>query len=103
MPFYASTIGEVLIIFVTFTTQIAIARLFFLEWKKLLTPRVALAATWLLYGLWVAYLFAIPFRSHRLTHLLSRIPTWLSGTLIAIGNIWGTTAVASLAVFPFNH
>src|SRR5579863_7032977 len=79
-------------------TQILIARRFFAERKKLPAP-VAWAMTAVLSVLWVAFVFALPFRFPRLVPRLAWVPHPIRGVLIATGNIWGMTAVASFGIY----
>jgi uncharacterized protein len=98
MSLYKSGIADILITVVTVITQILIARRFFSERKKLPAP-VAWVLTVVLYLLWAVFLFATPFRFPRLGPALRWMPPTLRSTLVATGNIWGMTAVASLAIY----
>ncbi len=91
---YTSGIADILITVATIVTQILIARWFFSARKKLPAP-VAWVLTCILFGLWAAFLFATPFRFAALGRRLRWMPPTVHGTLIAAGNLWGMTAVAS--------
>jgi predicted MPP superfamily phosphohydrolase len=98
MSRYSSGIADILITVVTILTQILIARRFFSQRKKL-NDFVARLLAAILYPLWAAFVFAIPFRFPVLAYKLRWVPAIVRGVLIAIGNLWGMTAVASFAVY----
>jgi predicted MPP superfamily phosphohydrolase len=98
MSRYSSGIGDILITVVTILTQILIARRFFSQRKKL-PDSVASVLAAILYPLWTAFVFAIPFRFPVLAYPLRWVPAIVRGVLIAIGNLWGMTTVASFAVY----
>jgi len=98
MSLFKPVIADILITVVTVITQILIARLFFSERKKLPAP-VAWALTGILCALWAAFLFSTPFRFPPLGFMLTWMPSRLRSALIATGNIWGVTAVASFALY----
>ena len=84
---------------VTIATQILIGRWFFWEWKKLLPPLMARLITAILVMLWAAFAFATPFRFPALGNTLRWMPSAIRGVLIATGNLWGMTAVASAGIY----
>ncbi len=92
-------LADILLTGITFTTQLLIAGFFFFDWRKRLSPSLARAATGLLFLLWAAYAFAIPFRFPSVANVLSPVPVAIRGFVIALGNLWGMTAVASFAVY----
>jgi len=98
MSVYWPRIVDILITAVTIVTQILIARRFFSE-KKKLPAGVAWAAACILCVLWVAFVFALPFRFPDFGFTLSAVPHLIRGVLIATGNIWGMTAVASFVIY----
>jgi uncharacterized protein len=98
MSLYWSGIADILITVVTVVTQLLIARRFFSERRKLPAP-IAWALTGILCLLWAAFLFAIPFRFARLGRTLTWIPAVVRSAVIATGNLWGMTAVASVAFY----
>jgi predicted MPP superfamily phosphohydrolase len=98
MSAYSIGISDVLITIVTVITQILIARWFFSE-RKNMSPAVASTLTGILYALWATFLFAIPFRFPPLEGILTRIPPMVRSVLIATGNLWGMTAVASVGIY----
>jgi uncharacterized protein len=49
--------------------------------------------------LWIAFLFALPFRFPSLAIRLREIPLPMRGTFIAVGNLWGMTAVPSFGIY----
>jgi len=98
MSVYWPRIVDILITAVTIVTQILIARRFFSE-KKKLPAGVAWAAACILCVLWVAFVFALPFRFPDFAFTLSAVPHLIRGVLIATGNIWGMTAVASFVIY----
>jgi predicted MPP superfamily phosphohydrolase len=91
-------IADILITIFTILTQILIARLFFSQRKKL-PDLVARAVAGILYVLWAAFAFALPFRFPVFLYMLRWVPPNVRGVLIALGNIWGMTAVASFGVY----
>ena len=93
-----SGIADILITIVTITTQILIARRFFADRKKL-PVALSRVLTCLLYVLWAAFVCAIPFRFPALTQAMKWVPPTVRGVLIATGNIWGMTAVASFCIY----
>jgi len=98
MSLYKSGIADILIIAATIIAQILIARRFFSVRRKL--PRlVAWASTCILSLLWAILLFGTLFRFPRLAGMLRWMPTSVRSALVAIGNIWGMTAVASVAIY----
>lgn len=96
---HGSWIGDVVISIVTVATQILIARHFFSEWRRLLPPALARAITGILFILWAAFLFAIPFRFYVFARMLTWIPLRIRSTTIAAGNLWGIVAVASYGIY----
>jgi len=100
MSLYWSRIVDILITAVTVLTQILIARRFFAERRKLPAP-AAWALTVILSVLCAAFVFALPFRFPGIVPTLSWVPHSIRGALIATGNIWGMTAVASLVIYLF--
>ncbi len=98
MSLYRSGIADILIIAATIIAQILIARRFFSVRKKL--PRlVAWALTCFLSLLWAILVFGTLFRFPALGGVLRWMPATDRSALVAIGNIWGMTAVASFAVY----
>lgn len=95
---YGSRIADILITLVTLATQILIARIFFQRRKELPVP-VAQALTVILCVLWAAFLFAIPFKFPSQAYRLAWVPSNIRSLLIAAGNIWGMSAVVSLALY----
>jgi predicted MPP superfamily phosphohydrolase len=89
---------DILITAVTVVTQVLIGRLFFSK-RKNLPARVSSALACVLYALWTAFVFAIPFRFPAITMMLSWMPLMIRTVFIAIGNIWGMTAVASYGIY----
>ena len=98
MSLYLSRFVDILITAVTVLTQILIARRFFSERRKLPAP-AAWAMTVVLSVLWAAFVFAVPFRFPRLVPRLAWVPHSIRGVLIATGNLWGMTAVASFVIY----
>jgi predicted MPP superfamily phosphohydrolase len=98
MSFFKFGSADILIAIVTIITQILIARWFFSARKKLPAP-AAWALTCVLCVLWAAFLFATPFRFPPLGRMLTWIPPIVRSVLIATGNLWGLTAVASVAFY----
>ncbi|HWF07060.1 MAG TPA: metallophosphoesterase [Bryobacteraceae bacterium] len=94
-----SRLAETLLTLVTLSVQILIADRFFSDWRKRLSPAAARISTVLLAILWAAFLFATPFRFQSLAMRLRDISLPMRTTLIAIGNLWGMTAVPSFAIF----
>lgn len=92
-------LADTLLTVVTITVQILIARRFFLDWRRRLSPVPAWLMTLVLLFFWIAFLFATPFRFPTLAVRLREIPLQLRVTLIAIGNLWGITAVASYLIY----
>jgi predicted MPP superfamily phosphohydrolase len=92
-------IGDILLTFITITTQALIARRFFSDWKKRLPRWLSGIVTAILFLLWGAFLFAIPFRFPRFAYLVRWMPASFRGVAIAAGNLWGITAVASFAIY----
>jgi predicted MPP superfamily phosphohydrolase len=95
---YTFGLADILITVVTITTQILIARRFFAERKKLPT-HLSRALTGILCLLWAAFVCAIPFRFPAFTQPLRWVPPIVRSVLIATGNIWGMTAVASFCIY----
>jgi predicted MPP superfamily phosphohydrolase len=95
---YKSGIADILITVVTILTQILIALLFFSKRKKL-PDLVARALAGILYVLWAAFVFALPFRFPVLAYALRWVPPIVRSQLIALGNLWGITAVASFGIY----
>jgi uncharacterized protein len=90
---------DLCITLITLATQAFIARLYFTEWRKRLSPWIGRFITLALVVLWAAFLFAIPFRFNKFNRHVSWIPVWFRGTFIAAGNLWGIVAVASFAIY----
>jgi uncharacterized protein len=99
---YRSGISDILITVVTVLTQILIARRFFSE-RRNLPAAASRALAGVLYVLWAAFAFAIPFRFPALTMALRWVPLTIRTVLIATGNIWGMTAVASYGIYLLCH
>src|SRR5580700_10183732 len=98
MSFYKSAIADILIAFVTAFTQILIARRLFSKRKKLPAP-VFGALAGVLSVLCTVLMFATLFRFPSLGLMLSGMPVIVRSVLIATGNIWGVTSVASFAIY----
>ncbi|MGA2715684.1 MAG: metallophosphoesterase [Bryobacteraceae bacterium] len=81
------------------TTQILIARLFFAEWKRLLPSSLSKAMTYVLYTLWAVTVAGTLLRYATIVRLVRWVPVAIRSTLIAAGNVWGMTAVASLGIY----
>jgi len=56
-------------------------------------------ATLLLSALWVAFLFAAPFRFPSVAMAFRAMPLPFRTTVVAIGNLWGMTAVPSFLIY----
>jgi len=95
---YSSRIADILISLVTIVAQVMIARIFYAERKKL-PAAASRALTAILYALWAAFVFALPFRFPSKAHMLLWVPAAIRSVLIATGNIWGMTAVVSLGIY----
>lgn len=96
---YASKIADILITLITLGVQIAIAQIFFEKRRKMSVP-MARILTAALIVLWIPFLVAIPDRFPGRFHwILVLIPYGLRVVLVAVGNIWGMTAVVSLALW----
>ena len=76
-----------------------IARFFFFEWKRRLPAWLSRPVTYVFYALWVVVLTGMLLHYATLVRLLSWIPVAIRSTLIAAGNVWGMTAVASLGIY----
>jgi predicted MPP superfamily phosphohydrolase len=98
MHLYSLGLADILITGITFLTQILIVRHFIAQRKKL-SPFVARLLTGILCVLCATYLFATPFRFPRLNRIFAWTPVTLRSVLIATGNIWGTAAVVSFAIY----
>jgi predicted MPP superfamily phosphohydrolase len=94
-----SRIADIFITVITISTQILIARLFFLKWRKQLPALAAWALGGILCALWVAFLFASTTRFGRLAWMMRGIPLFVRTWVTAAGNLWGMTAVASFAMY----
>lgn len=79
--------------------QILIARLFFRERKKLLPAWAAKAATYLLYALWIVIGIDILLRNASIAHGVRWVPVSIRSTMAGVANVWGMTAVASVAIY----
>jgi predicted MPP superfamily phosphohydrolase len=99
---YSSGIADILITVVTIVTQVLIARRFFSE-RKMLPAPLATALAGILYVLWAAFIFAIPFRFPVFAYMLRGVPLPIRGFVIATGNIWSMTAVASFGIYLLLH
>jgi predicted MPP superfamily phosphohydrolase len=95
---YRSGLADILITVVTVLTQIFIARRFFAERGKLSAP-VARTLAGVLYVLWTAFVFAIPFRFPVFTQMLKWVPLTFRVVLIATGNMWGILSVPSFGIY----
>lgn len=95
---YTINIADILVTFITIAVQIVIARIYLERRDKLPVP-LARILTGVLVILWICFLVAIPARFPARFHGLTLIPYGLRIVLIAVGNIWGITAVASLAIW----
>lgn len=96
-----SKVGDVLLTIVTVTTQWQIAHRYFTTWKKRLPPPVAWLVTACLLVLWCAFAFATPYRFNTFRRHLDVVPKPWRDPMIAIGNLWGMTAVASFLIYLF--
>jgi uncharacterized protein len=94
-----SRIADILITVITIATQILIARLFFLEWKKQLPVLAARALGVILCLLWAAFLFSSATRFGRVAWMMRGIPLFVRTWVTAAGNLWGMTAVASYLIY----
>jgi hypothetical protein len=92
-------VADTLLTLVTFSVQILIAYRFFSGWRKRFAPAAARVLTLLLAILWTAFLLALPFGFPSLAMRFHGIPLRLRTSIIAIGNLWGMTAVPSFAIF----
>lgn len=94
-----SKIADVLLSVVTLTTQVLIGRRYFSEWKKRLPRPVAWVVTGCLCVLWGAFAFATPYRFGTFSRRVGWIPKHWRDLLMAVGNLWGMTAVASYLIY----
>jgi hypothetical protein len=94
-----SRLADTLLTIVTFSVQILIAERFFSDWRKRLSPALARVLGAILVVLWAAFLFALPFRFPSLALRLRAISLPMRTTFIAIGNLWGMTAVPSFCIY----
>ena len=87
--------------YVIVVTQILIARLFFTEWKKLPAGcRCRRPTASVLYVLWAVILFAASCSAFPPSlACCAGCPSPIRSALIATGNVWGMTAVASLGIY----
>jgi predicted MPP superfamily phosphohydrolase len=92
-------IGDIVVGIIMVATQIQIGRRFFSEWKPLLPALWGRAIAGILFILWAAFVFAIPFRFDALARRLTWIPLHVRSTTIAAGNFWGIVAVASYGIY----
>jgi hypothetical protein len=79
--------------------QILIARLFFREWKKLLPASLSKGITYVLYALWAIVMTGMPLHYATIIRVFSWVPVAIRSALVATANVWGMTAVASLAIY----
>lgn len=91
-------IADILVTLFTLAGQIAIARIF-LERRKKLHPALARTLGVILALLWIPFLFTIPDRFSNRFHFIGRVPHTLRTVLVATGNIWGMSALVSLAIY----
>ena len=97
-----SRIADILVTIITIATQILIARLFFLEWKKQLPAFAAWALGGVLYVLWAAFLFASAVtrvRQSGVDDARDSADRHALAQVTAAGNVWGMTAVASFCIY----
>ncbi len=98
MPHLQYHTADILITLFTLGGQIAIAAIFF-ERRKKIGPALARALDVILGLLWIAFLFTIPDRFSNRFPIMGKVPHTLRTVLVATGNIWGITAVGSLAIY----
>jgi hypothetical protein len=94
-----SKFADLLITIITFAIQFFIGRRYFSEWRRRLSPLAARLTTAVLFVLWAAFLFAMPFRFNTANRHLMWVPLWFRGTFVAAGNIWGMIAVPSYCIY----
>jgi hypothetical protein len=94
-----SRLADTLLTLVTLCVQILIAYRFFFHWRKRLSRPLAWTAILVLSVLWAAFLVAIPFRFPSLAIRFRGIALPLRTTVVAVGNLWGMTAVPSFLIY----
>jgi uncharacterized protein len=94
-----SKVADILVTVITIATQILIARLFFLEWRKQLPAFAARALGGILCVLWAVFLFASASRFGRLAWMMRGVPLPIRIWSTAAGNLWGMTAVVSFGIY----
>jgi hypothetical protein len=91
-------LADTLLTVITVSVQILIARWFFGR-RRQLSPPLAWVTTLVLGLLWAAFLFALPFRFASLAVALRGIPLSWRTTVVAVGNLWGMTAVPAVLIY----
>jgi uncharacterized protein len=79
--------------------QILIARLYFTQWEKRLPPPLSRVTRGLLFALWFAIGFSLLMRGAFFPYRLRFLPASFRSFVSAAGNLYGMTAVFSLAIF----
>jgi predicted MPP superfamily phosphohydrolase len=91
-------IGDLIIFVVTVAAQLAIGRLYFSQWRKLLPTRVTPFVTGLLYVLWTATAFHLVLNVGQF-HAGRWLPSPVRGPIEAVGFTFGAGSAASLVIF----
>lgn len=92
-------ITDILVDTTIIVTQVLIARLFFREGKKLLPGSLSQTISYVLYTLWTIVVTGMLLHYATIVRLLAWIPVAMRSALIGTANVWGMTAVASLAIY----
>src|SRR5436305_14756152 len=79
--------------------QILIARLYVTRWAKLVPGRLSRWTRGLLFVLWFTIGFSVLMRGAFFPYRLRFIPAPFRSAVSAVGNLYGMTAVFSLALF----
>jgi uncharacterized protein len=94
-----SLVNDLIIPAITVIVQILIARLFFTQWKKRLSPPLARLTLYLLSVLWTAVAIGILLRHPTITWLMRWSPVGLRSAVSAFGNVWGLASVVALSAY----
>ncbi|HEX4134335.1 MAG TPA: metallophosphoesterase [Bryobacteraceae bacterium] len=98
MSSYTVGIADILITVLTVVIQILIARQFWLHRKKMAAP-MAVGLGCILCVLWAAVAFTTPFRFVYFAATLPGMSPRTRDLIVAVGNVWGMTSVASYAIY----
>src|SRR4051812_44709779 len=92
-------LADLLIDLFVIAAQLLIARLLYTEWRQRMPPRRLRLAQRVLWTLWGTIGFSILMRGSFFPYRLRFIPAPVRTAVSGLGNIYGMTAVVSLAIY----